>query len=397
MSKSLLEYYQQSRFNPVPISLNEQNAWVSHRAKRQNLYERHLGIPLALLRDKEVLEFGCNSGENAAVLASFGARLILVEPNRQVFERLFSTFKNLGLEGQIADLVETPIEEFQSDKAFDLVVAEGFLYTLSDRDAMLRKILGFIKPGSLGVISFNDLHGCFLEMLRRAVLKRSCQLCGIDDWSTDRGLSLAQQLFQSDFEALNASRPFQAWWRDTLINPFVTYDYLWDYERILAVLTSAGGDFWACSPKWVSSQAFVWYKNVPSRQCLHEEVRQHWRGQFLYFLFGLAPSVRNACPIDKAIMDESGSLIRNWSKFSLTGDVKLLFCPTDLLKFLASCEDLHLVQLAREMERLVTSMLRECIEDLTNAYHCATLLRRTWGAPYHYLAFQRNQAAPSDS
>jgi SAM-dependent methyltransferase len=395
-SKSLLDYYQRSRFNPVPISLDDRQNWLSHRAKRQNLYERHLGIPLALLRDKEVLEFGCNSGENAAVLASFGARLTLAEPNSQVFERLFSTFRHLGLEGQITDLLETTLGGFHSDKTFDLVIAEGFLYTLPDREAMLQKILSFIKSGSLGVISFNNLHGCFLEMLRRAVLRRSCQLCHIHDWSTEQGLTTAQRLFQADFQTLNASRPFRAWWQDTLINPFVTYDYLWDYQRVLEVLTSGGGTFWACSPKWISPQAFAWYKNVPTRHAIHEEVRRQWSEQLLYFLFGKA-STHHARSVDKATIEESESVISNWSKFSLTGDVTLLFQPKLLFRFLASSGDVHLVQLAREMELVVASLLHDSIEDLTNTYNGATLLRRTWGTPYHYLAFQKDREEQGDS
>lgn len=78
---SLLEYYQQNDFNPVLIALKDQIAWESYFAKRLNLYQRHLGIPLSLLRDRSVCEFGCNSGENALVLAAVGTNLTLVEPN----------------------------------------------------------------------------------------------------------------------------------------------------------------------------------------------------------------------------------------------------------------------------------------------------------------------------
>lgn len=64
---SLLEYYRKNTFNPVPISVEDHEIWNDHVAKRRNLYERHLGIPLALLRDLAVIEFGCNSGENSLV------------------------------------------------------------------------------------------------------------------------------------------------------------------------------------------------------------------------------------------------------------------------------------------------------------------------------------------
>ena len=78
---SLLEYYRKNVFNPVPISVEDHKIWNAHVAKRRNLYERHLGIPLPLLRDRSVIEFGCNSGENSLVLAMHGANLTLVEPN----------------------------------------------------------------------------------------------------------------------------------------------------------------------------------------------------------------------------------------------------------------------------------------------------------------------------
>ena len=55
---SLLEYYRKNTFNPVPISVEEHEIWNAHAAKRRNLYERHLGIPLPLLRDRAVIEFG---------------------------------------------------------------------------------------------------------------------------------------------------------------------------------------------------------------------------------------------------------------------------------------------------------------------------------------------------
>ncbi len=102
---SQLAYYQQNRFNPVPIALEDQSAWELHLAKRRNLYERHLGIPLSLLSGRSVLGFGCNSGENALVLASVGANLTLVEPNGQVLPRLKALFKKFALDKRIVALM----------------------------------------------------------------------------------------------------------------------------------------------------------------------------------------------------------------------------------------------------------------------------------------------------
>src|SRR4051794_27146734 len=95
-TRTQLEYYTVNRIDPVPIALDSQSRWVAHASKRRNLYERHLAIPLSLLRGQHVLEFGCNSGENALVLAHAGATLTLVEPNASMHERLKSLFAAFG-------------------------------------------------------------------------------------------------------------------------------------------------------------------------------------------------------------------------------------------------------------------------------------------------------------
>ena len=61
-AETQLDYYQRNNFNPVPIDVEIPKGWESQLAKRRNLYERHLGIPLSLLKGRDVLEFGCNSG-----------------------------------------------------------------------------------------------------------------------------------------------------------------------------------------------------------------------------------------------------------------------------------------------------------------------------------------------
>ena len=90
---TVLKYYTNQKFNPVPITFyNKKNIKV-HYQKRENLLENHLKIPLFLLEGKNVLEFGCNGGENACVLASYGSNIYLVEPNDQMHSLIIKNFK----------------------------------------------------------------------------------------------------------------------------------------------------------------------------------------------------------------------------------------------------------------------------------------------------------------
>ena len=142
---SLLEYYQNNEINPVPIEISDKQSWSKHCLKRRNLYEKHLMIPASYFKGKNVLEFGCNSGENPLYLASLGANLTLVEPNEQVLPRLKKLFCQAGYEKSIVQLENTDIEKFKTQKKFDVVLAEGFISGIAHRERMLSLICGHIQ------------------------------------------------------------------------------------------------------------------------------------------------------------------------------------------------------------------------------------------------------------
>jgi len=166
---TLLEYYQEHELNPVPIDVEDHLGWKDHVIKRRNLYEKHLMLPTACFRDRSVIEFGCNSGENALYLAALGARLTLVEPNGQVLPRLRDLFERFGLDSRIEALVNTDIAGFEANQQYDVMLAEGFLSALAERDQAALKLCSLVKPGGLGVISFDDRYGSLMELLRQMI------------------------------------------------------------------------------------------------------------------------------------------------------------------------------------------------------------------------------------
>src|SRR5262249_22154603 len=158
---------------------------------------------------------------NELVLAAAGAKLTLVEPNEQVHPRLRTLFEKFGMAERINALLHTDVEGYVGGSLYDLVCAEGFLHTVPRREGMFLKIASLVLPGGFGVISFIDRQGSLLEMTRRMLLWRACQLAGVRDVLGERCLELARRLFGDDFARLNASRTFEAWWKDTLVLPFV--------------------------------------------------------------------------------------------------------------------------------------------------------------------------------
>src|SRR5262249_23854216 len=152
-------FYRETKFNPVLIPVEEAAVWESHLAKRRNLLERHLGLPLAFLRGRTALSFGCNSGENELILAAAGADVTLEETDEEAHPRLRGLFQKFGLAERVTALLHTDVEGFAAGEGYDLVFAEGFLHTVPRRDEMVLKIARLLAHGGFGVISFIDRYG----------------------------------------------------------------------------------------------------------------------------------------------------------------------------------------------------------------------------------------------
>jgi SAM-dependent methyltransferase len=387
--KSLLQYYQENQFNPVPIALDELLAWESHFAKRRNLYERHLGIPISLLSVRSILEFGCNSGENALVLAAAGANLTLVEPNEQVLPRLKTLFQQFGLTERIVQLVQAGIDLFESETLYDAVLAEGFLYTLPNRSAMIQKLGKLLKPGGFAVITFGDRSGLLLEMTRRLVLWRAYQLRGVDNVHGESALDLAKRLYWEDFARLNASRPFEVWWKDTLVNPFLTSAYHWSYPELLAIAEATGYQFYSSSPKWVSIDHFKWYKDVDDRKSWHQQILENLRAIFPFFLTGLRPSALEWQPTSVEVIDSVAEFTAQIADYQIDSPVESVFYPPLLEQYLNESQDSTLRLFNSEMKNLYEAVQSSQLEDLISAYHRTQCLRTLWGTANHYICFSK--------
>ena len=395
---TVLEYYRAHRFNPVPIALEDQGSWESHFRKRLNLYQRHLGIPLSLLNGRSVVEFGCNSGENALVLASMGADLTLVEPNEQVIPRLRALFKQFNLEHRISRLVHSGIDDFEPDGKYDVVIAEGFLYTLPNRDELLLKLADLLAPGGLAIITLNDKYGGLLELTKQVLLRRVCQLSGVEDIHSEACLALAKRLFYEDFRALNASRPFEAWWKDALVNDRVTdFTSLWSFPELIPLVDKAGCEFYSSSPRWAGQDNLSWYKNVPDREEHHVRLMESW-GKFLpYFLTGLPVGLNAEQGPSQEVVNSVTDLVSGLASYALSGSsrpAEFFNYPTILDRHLSSFGDPLLTQISGDLRHLYGTIAMGSLQEILDTY-CDGTLGKLWGTPLHYLCFTRELQPPS--
>ena len=160
---SFVEFYDSNQIMPVRQDLSDPN----FKDRRMFLY-RTLGVPLEFLSGKKVLEFGPGGGFNAHALTSFGSldEYVCVEGSKVGEEWI----KNFYFDGKIAankfQVVKCDFLDFQTEKTFDLVIAEACIPGQTNPAATLSHISKYVKESGYLIITCTSMSSQLSEILR---------------------------------------------------------------------------------------------------------------------------------------------------------------------------------------------------------------------------------------
>ena len=164
------------------------------------------------------------------MLASYGANVYLVEPNKNMHDLIRSNFKKIKKLKNLKLLSTDSLEAFKRKRKFDLVIAEGFLNTLKKRNKYFKKISNFLKPKGILIINYDDSYGVIFEFLKSITLLKACNFKNIN-FRKNNSLEIAKKFFEKEFSKLNKTRNFLSWWKDQLVNPYASKT--WKLKDIL--------------------------------------------------------------------------------------------------------------------------------------------------------------------
>lgn len=355
------KYYKKNAIHAVEYDRTNQNL-ERHFAHRKNLIENHLNIPISLLRGKNILEFGPNSGENSFIYFNAGANTHLVEPDITIHRKINELFKGHGSDSGKLIISDEFIENFQSDKKYDIVVAEGFLHALPNRkDIIKKKIFSFAK--SLVHLTYSNDHGYFFESIKRFVFRRITVLRGNTKHKIayEDELILASKLFKEDFDKLNSARKFESWFLDVIRNPVQTSKTLDSFDDYLDLSNECEFDIYSMSPRWDARNDKKWFKNLSQEKIMDEYHKNlnfivgggvDWQGNFDFIAL-----------LTRYFLDYSSN-------------------PTD--KILKRMGDLNLPQIFLiDVNLLINGSEKELLD-----YFLSNSIFRSWGLPQHHIVFQ---------
>ena len=99
--------------------------------------------------------------------AIVGALLTLVEPNFRTWANIQQYFSRFGLTDKLVSLEKTDLESLNLDRQFDIINAEGFIYTVRPESIWIDQFDRHLVENGFFIISYISLYGSFLEILFR--------------------------------------------------------------------------------------------------------------------------------------------------------------------------------------------------------------------------------------
>ena len=383
---SQFEFYSSRGIFPSQVSLSQASELAKYAAVRRSLYERHLHVPLGLLRGHEVLELGCGTGDSALVLALLGARLTLVDADPRVFAPLDAAFAAHGVSAAITERVVARAEDYRPQRRFALAMAEGYLFTCERRDQVLRTMLGALDPDGLMSVSFPDELGSFMEFLKKAAFLRACALRGIDDLFGDDAEETGQALLGRSHGLLPNLRPFRVWLHDCICSPFLVLRYCWSAPAIMAATMAEGAAYYSSSPSILEVDRLGWYKDVVDIAEWNARALRGYGERAADFVFGVPVRFDKPALSARFAVDTRALLAQTSAWF----EAPLRPFPKPKASWFSALGRSDLPRpTQRALEAYFNAFAARTWPDFRRALRGAQRVFDLWGKSYHYLVLRR--------
>ena len=265
--QSHLEYYQQHGIAPVRYDLSNLDA---HFDRRRSLYNK-LGLTALALSGADILEIAAGTGHNSLYLAAQQPQtLTLLEPNPTAIKHIHETYAAYGRQFVVPKIITEKLEDFQPSAEFDIVLCENWLGTSAHESGLLEKLIGFVRPGGVLVLTTVSPIGFVPNLLRRFFANHVVDLGLPFDERTVR----LEQAFASHLRTLGAmTRNLTDWVHDNMMNP-AYFGLCLSAPRALDLL---GSRFEVLGTYPCFVEDWRWFKQLHGDA---REINQHFLGEY---------------------------------------------------------------------------------------------------------------------
>lgn len=166
MGNDQIKYYGERNISPERQNIDDIQL---HYARRNKLY-RQCGLPEMAFRNAEMMEVGPGGGYNTLAYFQWGCKHIdLIEGNPQGIRDMKMLFAERKIPKDRYDIFNCLIEDYQTDRRYDIIVAEGFLPDIDNQKDVVDKLKTLLGEKGVIVITCVDKVGFFIESMKRLV------------------------------------------------------------------------------------------------------------------------------------------------------------------------------------------------------------------------------------
>lgn len=391
----MYEYYHDLELLPTFGDLKTEEQLEKFGRIRVDLFDNKLHMPRQMINGSSLMHVGPDSGEHSLVFAKWGADLTLVEPNPLAASQINAYFDHFKLQDRLKTLHQTDIAGYNGTDKFDIVDAEGFIYTLQPWSDWLSVFNGALKKDGLMVISYYARLGGFFELCLRAFHRAVAEITGEDTETS------AWMLYEAKWNSIPHDKPFKYWVLDMLDNPYVRARYFIDPASLCREAEKQGFSLYSSWPQIRDPLSTYWHKSetrisdemFSPASHLNRSALSHFTGRKMYITTPDIDELTRVVTILDDLVDLVDSLIDG-----LNDDV-LQRCTARLQELQAILPGLDMVTDTEGTRQEVLSLLGKLekvmqwirdgnIKDFVNLTNNDLDFIHIWGLPTHFAVYR---------
>ena len=191
------------------------NEFYKHHNKITDLYRFGLMLPPEFFLGKKIIDLGSGTGENSISLAKWGAKLTLVEMNKDALEISKKVFSNYAPNMSKHKFINSSLYEINLNilkEKFDISHSRGVFMHVADKAKAFKILASLTKPGGYIIYGDRNTYGGLQEMLQRYAIyyfvKKLNKKSKIDKVNIDEEIvNIAETLFSSDIDRSHKAIP----------------------------------------------------------------------------------------------------------------------------------------------------------------------------------------------
>ena len=248
-----LEFYGKHHISPVKQDITDLEL---HYRRRKKLY-RQCGMPVLAFHNSNLLEIGPGGGINTLAFCQWGCKQVdLVEANPKGLEDMQRLFDEQNISKDTYKIIPCTIENYDTDKKYDIIIAEGFLHFLPNQQMIIDKIKSLLREDGIAVVTCVDNASLYIEVMKRLI----GQALAKDISQYDDKAEYLCQIFEPQLAKLKGvSRMPKDWVQDMILNPATSNNIVLDMAQAICYFEQ-DFDVLGSSPQMFTD--YSWYKDV---------------------------------------------------------------------------------------------------------------------------------------